>query len=198
MDKNEMYQRAVINGESFFLSVVWPMIRFTVIVLVGVFVLLFFSLRVEAQPVDFSDMCDSGTTLEDGGCLFWNFGTIYTYTGSPITLQWVPSTDDEFRIDRLFYFAEIRTWPQDTLAVALQTEIQQQELFWTANVGGHYLARVRACDINMVPDNDPVNTIPDEHCSDWAVSLNDVNTPDTIPGWVIYAEVAPATGGGIE
>ena len=98
----------------------------------------------------------------------------------------------------MFYFAEVLSLPAEIQVIALQTAQGEEELFWAPATTGHYHIKVMACDPDLIESGDPIDTIPSEHCSDWADSVNDENTPVELPGWMIYAAIKPPTGGGIE
>ncbi len=163
------------------------------------FLLLMLSLAYShlASPQDFSDMCE-GTVLDVGGCEFFSIATVYTYTGDVREFGWVPDDSDMNRRDRLFYFIEIRTVPSDILVESRQTEVAEESMLWTPRTSGHYRLKVMACDPQLIPSGDIVDTIPSEHCSDWSDSTNDANTPVDLPGWFVYAAIKPPSGGGIE
>lgn len=164
---------------------------------VSVALLLAWSHPASSQPPDFSDVC-AGSALDAGGCEFYQIATAYMYVSDQRKFAWIPDDTDLFRRDRMFYFVEIRTIPAEILVATLQTAIAEEEFFWTPRSAGHYHLKVRACDPDLIPSGDPVDTIPDEHCSEWADSVNDVNTPADLPGWFVYAAIKPPTGGGIE
>ena len=159
--------------------------------------LLFLAWSHSAAPQDFNDMCE-GSALASGGCEFFSFATAYMYTGDAREFGWIPRDEDLFRRDRMFYFLEIRSVPADILVIALQTAIAEESVFWTPRSAGHYRLKVMACDPDLIPSGDPVDTIPSEHCSDWADSTNDEDTPTDLPGWFVYAAIKPPSGGGIE
>jgi hypothetical protein len=149
-------------------------------------------------PPDPADPCADNPDLTTGGCNFWDVATVYAYTGDTREFEWTPCDEDLYRRDRMFYFVEVRTWPLDSIVIALQTAPGEETTFWTPNALGHYHLRVRACDPQLIPSGDPNDLIPSEHCSDWSDSMNDVNTPPNVPGWVVYVDLKPGTGGGIE
>ena len=150
-----------------------------------------------AFPQDFSNMCQN-SDLTSGGCEFYAIATAYMYTGDQRTFSWVPHDNDMSRRDRLFYFVEIRTVPAEILVDSRQTAAAEEMVLWTPMSSGHYHLKVMACDPDLIPSGDPMDTIPSEHCSEWADSINDVNTPVDLPGWMVYAAIKPPTGGGIE
>lgn len=141
---------------------------------------------------DPSDMCATGN------CTWYGVATVYSFTSDPLTLTWAPHPDDMSRRARMFYFTEIRTLPLDNVVIALQTDVAQEEFFWTPDAAGHYHARVQACDPDLIESGDINDMIPSEHCSDWADSMNDQNTPAELPGWMVYVAIKPPSGGGIE
>ena len=147
---------------------------------------------------DPGDMCASGPALDQGGCLWFPAATVYTYTGDVRDLRWEPHPDDMFRRDTMFYFAEIRTWPLDNLVTSLQTDPGVETFLWTPGAAGFYHAKVMACDPDLIESGDIVDLLLDEHCSPWADSMNDENTPAEVPGWLVYVAIKPPTGGGIE
>lgn len=148
------------------------------------------------DPVDFIDAC--AVALDQGGCEYWEYATLYTYTGDQRTLAWVPHPSDDYRASRMLYFVEIRSLPADILVTALQTAVAETQVTWTPARAGHYLFRAMACDPDLIPSGEIVDMIPSEHCSEWALTTNDFDTPAGLPGFVIYAAIPPPTGGGIE
>ena len=149
-------------------------------------------------PVGQPGQPDPGDLCSGPDCQWFAASTIYVYTGDPLTLIWEPHPDDMNRRDRMFYFTEIRTLPLDNVVVSLQTQVAEEQFLWTPGLSGFYKARVQACDPDLIESGDIADMIPSEHCSDWADSMNDQNTPAQYPGWMIYAAVRPPTGGGIE
>lgn len=146
---------------------------------------------------DFADMC-MDSELDMGGCEFYPFATIYAYVGEVRKFAWVPDPSDMFRRDRMFYIVEVRTLPADILVESMQLTVGEEMFDWTPRTSGFYLLKAMACDPELIESGDISDLILVEHCSDWADSTNDANTPDDLPGWMVYAAIKPPSGGGIE
>lgn len=149
------------------------------------------------DPPDPVNMC-TNSDLSTGGCEFWNISTAYAYAGDQREFGWVPDAADMFRRDRMFYRVEVRSLPAEILVMTATTTVAQENIFWTPASTGHYHLKVMACDTDMIPSGDPADVIVADHCSEFGDSVNDVNTPAGLPGWVVYAAIKPPTGGGIE
>ncbi len=171
------------------------------VVIVIALVMSFFR-PVEAQePVPFAEPCSSGT------CTVYNQALVWTMTGDERTLAWAPDANDVATM-ALFYQLQLLEFPpKDPQVPVFTSELPEGTNLqaWTPNRAGVFFLKLRACRTDIAQDG----TEPDAEqrtdgswilCSVWAVSIDSAYTdPVVYPrGFIILAELAPATGGSIE
>lgn len=166
--------------------------------------------RAEAHEVGDVEprLCEEGSP--DERCTIYDQSTVWTMTGQERTLKWSEHPADKQAMD-LEYEVEAFRFPPK----ANQLPIKSYRLpegtnvaKWKPMLAGHYWMRARACrtdtenatDIENHPD---AEKRPDGTwiiCSAWSKSMDPANTdPEKYPrGFIVFVELAPATGGGIE
>ncbi len=164
-------------------------------------VMSFFRTAEAQEPVPFAEPCPSGT------CTVYNQALVWTLTGDERTLGWAPDANDVATM-ALFYELELLEFPPKDPQVPIFTaELPEGTNLhaWTPNRAGVFFVKLRACrtDIEQDGTEDQSEQRADGSwilCSIWSVSIDPTFTdPGAYPrGFIIFAQLAPATGGGIE
>jgi hypothetical protein len=155
-----------------------------------------------------------------GPCRRFNNALIYTVTGQDRRLRWtVPDQDIDGKPltgRTLAFDLQILEFPpknpQEPVEIDELAEDKTVRI-WNPKRAGLYYMRIRACDISIPQDGKPIPQADGEPiapiklpsgtwglCSRWANSFDPQDTdPSEYPrGFIIYVQLAPATGGVIE
>jgi len=171
------------------------------VLIVIAFIVSFFRSAEAQEPVPFAEPCPSGT------CTVYNQALVWTMTGDERTLAWAPDANDVSTM-ALFYQLQLLEFPpKDPQVPVFTSELPEGTNLqaWTPNRAGVFFLKLRACRTDIAQDG----TEPDAEqrtdgswilCSLWAESIDPTYTdPGEYPrGFIIFAQLAPATGGGIE
>ncbi len=171
-------------------------------VVIAIALVMSFFRSAEAQtPVPFEEPCPTGT------CTVYNQALVWTMTGDERTLRWAPDSNDVATM-ALFYELELLEFPpKDPQVPVFTSELPEGTNLqaWTPNRAGVFFVKVRACRTDIAQDGTEAQSEQRADgswilCSVWAVSIDSAYTdPVVYPrGFIILAELAPATGGVIE
>lgn len=188
------------------------------IIIVIIATAVMFWTRAEAQEaVPLEEPCNQ-TQPAGTPCRKFNQATLWVFAGDVRKIGWSEWPDDVATMV-LDYELEVLEFPPKDLQVATNRFIDLQEgttsLDWTPIRAGAYWARIRACRSDIAQDGEPIEDppgsgnfdIPEQRpngawvlCSIWATSIDSTHTSSTeYPrGFIFFATVPPATGGGIE
>lgn len=153
------------------------------------------------EPVPFEEPCQTGS------CTVYNQALVWSLTGDDRTFRWTQNANDVATM-ALFYELQLLEFPPKSPQVPIFTAELPEPMtsqVWTPNRAGVYFLKVRACRTDIVQDGSEPDSEqrPDQSwvlCSIWATSIDPTFTdPTAYPrGFIILAQLAPATGGGIE
>lgn len=171
------------------------------VVIVIAFIVSFFRSAEAQEPVPFAEPCPSGT------CTVYNQALVWTLTGDLRRLAWAPHLDDVATMELFYQIALFEFPPKDPQVPVFTAELPESITAqdWTPTRAGVFFVKLRACRTDVIQDGTAQNTEQRADgswivCSVWAESIDPTYTdPGEYPrGFIIFAQLAPATGGGIE